>query len=53
MLEKLLKRLGEMFPGSDYQSRLEQYIASHHPQGTADVEHWERRYFEDKQRGVV
>jgi len=53
MLANLLERLAEMFPRSDYQSRLEQYIASHHPQCTADVEHWERRYFEDQQRGVV
>jgi precorrin isomerase len=48
MLEKLLKHLATMFPGSDYQSRLEQYIANRHPQSTADVEHWERRYFEDQ-----
>ena len=53
MLEKLLKRLGQLFPSSDYQSRLEQYISSRHPQCTADVEHWERRYFEDQQRGLV
>jgi len=53
MLEKLLKRLAEIFPGSDYQSRLEQYIANRHPQSTADVEHWERRYFEDQRRGLV
>jgi hypothetical protein len=53
MLEKLLKHLATMFPGSDYQSRLEQYISSRHPQCTADVEHWERRYFEDQQRGIV
>lgn len=53
MLANLLQRLSEMFPGSDYQSRLEQYIASHHPQCTADVEHWERQYFQDQQRGLV
>jgi hypothetical protein len=53
MLEKLLKRLGQWFPGNDYQSRLEQYIVNRHPQCTADVEHWERRYFEDQRRGLV
>jgi len=53
MLEKLLKRLARVFPGSDYQSRLEQYIVNRHPQSTADVEHWERRYFEDQRRGLV
>jgi hypothetical protein len=53
MLANLLKRLGELFPGSDYQSRLEQYIASRHPQCTADVEYWERQYYQDQQRGIV
>jgi hypothetical protein len=53
MFIQIVKRLAEMFPGSDYQSRLEQYIANRHPQCTADVEHWERRYFEDQKRGLV
>jgi hypothetical protein len=53
MLETLLERLAEMFPKSDYQSRLEQYIASRNPKSTADVEHWERQYFQDQQRGLV
>ena len=53
MLANLLERLAEMFPGSDYQSRLEQYIASRNPQSAADVEHWERQYFQDQQRGIV
>jgi hypothetical protein len=53
MLEKLLQRLAEMFPGSDYQSRLDHYIASRNPQSAADVEHWERQYFQDQQRGLV
>ena len=53
MLEKLLERLAEMFPDSDYQSRLERYIASRNPQNAADVEHWERQYFQDQQRGLV
>ena len=53
MLANLLQRLGQLFPGNDYQSRLEQYIVNRHPQCTADVEHWERRYFEDQRRGLV
>lgn len=53
MLANLLKRLEKMFPGNNYQSRLEQYIVNRHPQSTADVEHWERRYFEDQRRGLV
>ena len=53
MLANLLKRLGELFPGSDYQSKLEQYIAARHPQNTADVEMLERQYYQDQQRGIV
>ena len=53
MLEKLLKRLAQVFPGSDYQSRLEYYIATRHPQTTADVEMLERQYYQDQQRGIV
>jgi TPP-dependent 2-oxoacid decarboxylase len=53
MLANLLERLAEMFPGSDYQSRLEQYIATRHPQNTADVEMLERQYYQDRQRGLI
>jgi hypothetical protein len=54
MLANLLERLAEMFPGSDYQSRLEQYITNRNPQSAADVEHWERQYHYDQHRqGVV
>jgi hypothetical protein len=53
MLETLLERLAEMFPGSDYQTRLEQYIVARHPQNAADVEHWERQFSQDQQRGLV
>ena len=53
MLEKLLKRLTRMFPSSDYQSRLDQYITNRNPQSTADVEYWERQYLQDQQRGIV
>jgi hypothetical protein len=53
MLENLLKHLAELFPGSDYQSKLEQYIATRHPQNTADVEMLERQYYQDRQRGIV
>lgn len=53
MFAALLERLAEMFPTSDYQSRLEQYIAQRHPQNTADVEMLERQYYQDRQRGLV
>jgi hypothetical protein len=53
MLENLLKRLAGLFPGSDYQSSLEQYIDTRQPQNAADVEMLERQYFQDRQRGIV
>jgi hypothetical protein len=53
MLENILKRLAQMFPGSKYQSSLEQYIDTRQPQNAADVEMLERQYFQDRQRGIV
>ena len=44
LMTKLLERLAEMFPTQNYQSRLEQYIASRHPQNVADVEMFTRDY---------
>ena len=44
LMTKLLERLAEMFPTQNYQSRLEQYIASRHPQSVADVEMMTRDY---------
>ena len=38
LMTTILERLAEMFPKQNYQSRLEQYIASRHPQTVADVE---------------
>ena len=43
-MTSLLERLAEMFPTSNYQSRLEQYINSKYPTNAADVEHWTREY---------
>jgi hypothetical protein len=54
MLAKLLERLAQIFPGSDYQSRMENYIVNRNPQTAADVEHWERQYhYEQQRQGVV
>ena len=53
MLENILKRLAQMFPGSKYQSSSEQYIDTRQPQNAADVEMLERQYFQDRQRGIV
>ena len=54
MLRDLLERLAEMFPDSDYQSRMERYIASKHPQSAGDVEHLQRQYqYEQQREGIV
>ena len=54
MLRDLLERLAEMFPDSDYQSRMERYIASKNPQSAGDVEHLQRQYqYEQQREGIV
>jgi TPP-dependent 2-oxoacid decarboxylase len=54
VLANLLERLAEIFPGSDYQSRMENYIANRHPQNAADVEHLQRQYqYEQQRQGIV
>jgi hypothetical protein len=45
----LLERLAEMFPKQHYQTRLEQYIVSKHPQNAADVDYWQRQYESEAQ----
>jgi hypothetical protein len=53
MLE-LIERLAEMFPGSDYQSRMERYIANRQPQNAADIEHLQRQYqYEQQRQGIL
>ena len=44
LMTKLLESLAEMFPKHDYQSRLEQYLASRYPTCAADVELFTREY---------
>jgi len=54
MLANLLERLAEMFPGSDYQSRMENYIANRNPQNAADIEHLQRQYqYEQQRQGII
>ena len=54
VLANLLERLAEIFPGSDYQSRMENYIANRRPQNAADVEHLQRQYqYEQQRQGIV
>jgi len=49
MLVKLLERLSEMFPKQDYQTRLNDYIASHNPQTAGDVDQLLRKYTQKSQ----
>ena len=49
MLSKLLERLAEMFPRQDYQSRLNDYIASHNPTSAGDVDQILRKYTQTSQ----
>jgi len=44
LLEKVLERLAEMFPQSNYESRLEQFINSKQPTNAAEVDYWQRQY---------
>ena len=44
LMQKLVERLAEMFPGSGYQSRLDAYIASRHPCDVFDVERLQREF---------
>ena len=50
---KMIERLAEMFPKQDYQSRLENYIASRRPQSAGDVEFLERQYNQQHARGFL
>ena len=47
LMQKLVERLAEMFPGSGYQSRLEEYIASRHPCDVFDVERFQREFSQE------
>jgi hypothetical protein len=50
---RMIERLAEMFPRQDYQSRLEQYIASRRPQSATDVELLEREFNHNHGRGLL
>ena len=45
----IMERLSEMFPGSTYQTRLEQYITSKNPTNAAEVDYWQRQYDSEAQ----
>ena len=50
---KMIERLAEMFPKQDYQSRLENYIASRRPQSAGDVEFFERQFNQREAGGFL
>ncbi len=50
MIAKFLERLAEMFPQQDYQSRLENYLASKNISDVADLDHWITRYNTTQER---
>jgi len=43
-ISQLLERLGEMFPGSGYQSRLDAYLSTKSITDTAQLETYIRQY---------
>jgi hypothetical protein len=47
-----LERLAELFPSQDYQSRMDRFINSHHPKSASDVEHWEKQFHSQEQKGL-
>ena len=50
LLERMLERLAEMFPGSDYQSRLEQYLSTKGITDAAQLENYIRQFNSQKER---
>ena len=47
LMQKLVERLAEMFPGSGYQSRLEAYIAGRRPCDVFDVERFQKEFSQE------
>ena len=45
----LMERLSEMFPGSDYQSRLDQYLATKGITDVAQLENYIRQFNSQKE----
>ena len=49
----LLERLAEMFPGSTYQSRLEQYLSHHHIDNAGQLEYLQRQFDTNQAKGLL
>lgn len=50
---RFLERLAEMFPESTYQSRLEQYLSRFSIDNPSQLEHLQRQFEYESQRGNV
>jgi hypothetical protein len=48
-IARLLERLGEMFPGSDYQSRLDSYLSTKGITDAAQLETYIRQFNSQKE----
>ncbi len=49
----LMERLAEMFPGSTYQSRLEQYLSQYHIDNAGQLEHLQRQFDTNQARNLL
>jgi hypothetical protein len=49
----MLERLAEMFPKQSYQSDLDRYISSRHPQNAVDVEHFTKEFEQKTTQGKI
>ena len=47
----LMERLAEMFPGSTYQSRLEEYLSQHHIDNPGQLETLQRQFDQQQAKG--
>jgi hypothetical protein len=49
----LVERLAEMFPGSTYQSRLEQYLSQYHIDNAGQLESLQRQFDNNQARNFL
>jgi hypothetical protein len=47
-ITNLLERLAEMFPKQNYQSKLEEYLATKNIKDTCDLDNWITRYHREE-----
>ena len=51
MFIQFIERLAEMFPRQDYQTRLDRYICSKHPQNHGDIDNIIREFDHQNRQG--